>query len=322
MARKGLLAASLEASLEARDGASATGSATGGASVALRSGSPTVQRFRETFENLERLAIQQIETRLIAPSAFEDRFGLEEGIDDLEASIRGSGQQLPVLLRKRAETGPGGEIYEPVYGRRRILACARIGIPVKALVSDLDDEAAIVAQGLENAARLETSFIERAMFVSRILEAGFKQEIVEKSLGIDQSLVSRMRGVVSGIPRDLILAIGPAHGAGRRQWEELRTALKETDVAPLPRLLAAVPGDIPSPERLRAAIAAARRPAEQPSSRPASAAELVPGRVSARRSGRNLTVKLDRRAPEAFLDHLESKLPALYEEWSRGKKSP
>jgi len=94
-------------------------------------------------------------------------------VTSLADSISNNGQQVPVLLRPAADKD--GK-FEVIYGRRRILACQQLGIPVKALIRTLDDGEALIAKGLENANRQDLSFYERARFAQAILEQGHTRE--------------------------------------------------------------------------------------------------------------------------------------------------
>lgn len=275
---------------------------------------PNVRRFRATFEDLQKRSIRDIDTAQIRPSRQRDRFDIESDLDDLASSIRLSGQQIPVLLRQVHDTSDTA--YEPVYGRRRIAACMRLGIPVKAIVAELSDEEAILAQGLENTARLETSFIERAVFVSSLLESGYSGVLIEKALNINQSLVSRMNRLVRDIPGDLVRAIGPAHGVGRRPWEELRELVIAEDAPPLAVLLDAASQDLTSPERIKAVLAQ-RAPAQEAPAQDRVERDIVPGLLQSRRTRKGATLHIAGEAWESFVDHLEDRLPEIHAEWQR-----
>ena len=127
--------------------------------------------------------IQEIETALILPWGPSDRLELtavnsgDDDVHDLIESIQHSGQQVPVLLRPAVHRD--GK-FEVVYGRRRILACQQLGIPVKALIRTLDDGEALIAKGLENAGRQDLSFYERARFARAILDQGHSREEAQK----------------------------------------------------------------------------------------------------------------------------------------------
>jgi len=85
-----------------------------------------------------------------------------DGFEALKSSIKDDGQQVPILVRKAGTEGR----FEIIYGRRRLRACAELGLKVRANVQDLDDATALLAKGLENAARRNLSFYEKARFAA------------------------------------------------------------------------------------------------------------------------------------------------------------
>lgn len=185
--------------------------------------SPTIARAQASVLEEDRHATRLLEPGSIRMSAVMDRLDPSEGLHELVASISEHGQKVPILVRRL----PDG--YEIVFGRRRLLACRELGIKVRATVMEMTEEEAIIAQGVENNARLDPSFIERALFVAGIIrelgrtEEGRKnaQTVAYRALQIDESLVSRMNRIATAIPLPLIRSIGPAYGVGRRNWEKL-----------------------------------------------------------------------------------------------------
>ena len=218
--------------------------------------SPTVVRAQASVLEEDRHATRLLDPGTIGMSAVMDRIDPSEGLDDLIASIREHGQKVPVLVR-RVQDG-----YEIVYGRRRLLACRALGQRVRATVMEMTEEEAIIAQGVENNARLDPSFIERALFVAGIIrELGKSDEsrknaqtVAYRALQIDESLVSRMNRIANGIPYELIRAIGPAYGVGRRTWEKLAKLCEDSPKAAL-AIVPKVPHAFSGPDRLDAAIA-------------------------------------------------------------------
>ncbi|MGN6550906.1 MAG: plasmid partitioning protein RepB, partial [Pararhizobium sp.] len=126
---------------------------------------------RRALEDGDRVV--DVDTALIDAAFVADRLSLDEGGDPafaaLVESMRGSGQQVPVLLRPHPEA-PGR--YQTAYGHRRIRAAARLDRPVRAIVRALSDEALVLAQGNENAERRDLSFIERALFARALVGRG------------------------------------------------------------------------------------------------------------------------------------------------------
>ena len=125
------------------------------------------------------------------------------------------GQQVPILVRPDPEED--GK-YQVVYGRRRVLAMRDLGQPIKAMIRDLDDAELVMAQGQENTARRDLSFIERVNFARQMLEAGYDRKVICDALSTDKTLISRMIYVSDAIPTELIEMIGAAPGTGRDRW--------------------------------------------------------------------------------------------------------
>lgn len=204
--------------------------------------------------------IQDIETALILPWGPQDRLELTavntadaDDVQDLIESIRTSGQQIPVLLRPAADRD--GK-FEVVYGRRRILACQELGIPVKALIRTLDDSEALIAKGLENASRHDLSFYERARFAQAILDQGHSREEAQQALAVSKNTLSQLERVVRLIPDLVGVKIGPAPGAGRPKWMTLAAAFDAGQINEDSafRLLAALDIETPSDARLDAVL--------------------------------------------------------------------
>lgn len=258
------------------------------AGAPLRS-SPTVARAQASVLEEDRHATRLLDPGLIRMSAVMDRIDPGEGLEDLIASIREHGQKVPVLVRRL----PDGA-FEIVYGRRRLLACRDLGKKVRATVMEMTDEEALIAQGVENNARQDPSFIERALFVAGIIRELGKtdatrrnaQTVAYRALQIDESLVSRMNRIATGIPIELIRAIGPAHGAGRRVWEAL-CKLCESDPDRAQAIAGEIPRDLPGPARLEDAIARLGMP------RPTAPKPARDDRIRMARRGNRITLDVD-----------------------------
>ncbi len=173
--------------------------------------------------------IQEIDTAQIIPWGPQDRLELTavnsdaDGLGDLVDSIRTSGQQVPVLLRPAADRDG---FFEVIYGRRRILACQQLDLPVRALIRTLDDTEALMAKGLENASRTNLSFYERARFADAILAQGYSRKEVMEALAISKNTLSQMERITRIVPAELGDMIGAAPGAGRPKWNTLATAFE------------------------------------------------------------------------------------------------
>lgn len=250
--------------------------------------SPTVARAQASVLEEDKQATRLLDPSAIRMSAVMDRIDPSEGLDDLIASIREHGQKVPILVR-RVQDG-----YEIVYGRRRLLACRALGRRVRASAMEMTEEEAIIAQGVENNARVDPSFIERALFVAGIIRELGKsddsrknaQTVAYRALQIDESLVSRMNRIANGIPLELIRAIGPAYGVGRRIWEKLAKLCEENRNAAL-AIVPKVPHAFSGPDRLDAAIALLTLP-------PAIRPQTVPSdRVKMTKKGNRIILDVD-----------------------------
>lgn len=261
--------------------------------------------------------------------------GLADRLEDLDAedaelrrSIAAHGQQVPVLVRPHPEAP---EDWQIVYGRRRVLAARDLGIKVKALVRDLDDAALIMAQGQENSARRDLSFIEKVNFARQMVEAGYDRAVIGDALAADKTLVSRMLSVADRIPAEIIGAIGAAHGIGRPRWLELAEQLEARAAKPA-QIAALIPGFSAenSAARFEALLThlkteakrdAGRAARPAPKSAAAAAARITDseGRplATAKRSGQGGRLSLSFEAADGFDEWLLAELPALHARWKR-----
>jgi ParB family chromosome partitioning protein len=189
----------------------------------------SLSEIREERDRLQALVASggglELDAALIDPSPFPDRLP-DDGEGDFESFkklIADEGQKVPIQVRKN----PGAEDrYQIVYGHRRWRACLALGIKVKAIQVDLSDSELVVAQGIENAARQDLSWIERALFAWRMDKAGIKARDIRAALTVDDPELARLRAVCRALPLDVISAIGRAPKAGRPRWVELATAVE------------------------------------------------------------------------------------------------
>lgn len=270
-------------------------------------------------------AAQDVDVSDIADSDISDRFDVAVGLEPLVESIRNSGQELPVMLRFRRGEGPR---YEVVYGRRRIAACRRLGIKVKALIKEMNLREALVSQALENSARLERSFIEQAVFASELEKAEFSRAEICEALAVDKGTLSRLLSIVRDIPPGVINRIGAAHDVGRRPWMELRR-LAMLECAPAEEeMTALIPDEAEgAPARVNALIGAlqdierrgaAQTRAVKAQGSPAPAATQLPGsQVKYQVGNGKLTIQAGGKQEEEFIEFVKSNLSSLYETWSK-----
>ena len=268
-------------------------------------------------------AAQEVDVGEIADSEIADRFDVAEGLEDLIESIRVSGQQLPALLRYRRGPGPR---YEVVYGRRRIAACRVLGIKVKAYIKEMDHREALVSQALENSARLERSFIEQAIFATKLEDQGFSRAEIGDVLAVDKGTLSKLISVARDVPDAVIYKIGAAHDAGRRPWLELRRLVKLEDAPPPEAVLAFVPDDGTAAEKLTAVVErlqktetkvlkAAGETSKLPP--PAPLTDMKDAPLAYKAKGLRLLIEVSEKTDRAFIGYVEQRLENLYDEWKK-----
>jgi len=246
-------------------------SADNSASDSSRVASGSVKAVKESFSLVEREndalrrqmsehpGIREVDVALIEPSPVADRLvsNNDRAFEDLRNSIREHGQEIPVLLRPHPERQ--GQ-YQIAYGHRRVRAARDLGIPVKAVVRTLSDDQLVVAQGVENAAREDLSFIERALFAERLETRGFSRGVIQQALVIDRAETSKLIAVARAIPPHVVQAIGKAPRVGRGRWQEFADVFDHSDASC--RVQAALKRvgfeQLSSDERFSALLAAAR----------------------------------------------------------------
>lgn len=260
-----------------------------------------------------------LDTKLIESSFISDRLGGPgDDINDLIASIREHGQQVPILVRPHPHrTGH----YQVAYGHRRLHALGTLGKPVRAVVRELTDAELIVAQGQENSARRDLSYIETAVFASAIEDRGFDRQVLMAALSIDKSQLSRLIAIGRGIPAAVIQAIGPAPKAGRPRWATLVDTLAKTDWQSVLERLKSESGfrDADTDARLTYFEAALSSKPEK------SAAEdwLTPQGTAAakiKRGDGKITLVLDQKVAPEFGEFIVQSLPDLFQRYAAAQR--
>lgn len=268
--------------------------------------------------DLQARALLEIDPFMIDAGGLQDRLESDEVEDTaLRELIAEYGQQVPVLVRPHpSEEGR----YQIVYGRRRVLALRDLGRPVKALLRQLDDRDLLIAQGQENTARRDLSFIEKANFARQMTEAGYDRKTVGDTLSMDKTLISRVLSVAERVPTDLVHVIGAAPSIGRDRWLALADALANTRLG-LDDLIALVnltSGN--SDARFEAALQNAKGTTTRPSPAP-RVIHSINGMLlaEATRPGGRLQLRFEKKAGHGFEDWLLDHLPELHRQWGEGK---
>jgi ParB family chromosome partitioning protein len=293
--------------------------------------SGAVGALQSSLTKLQESAVQEVDPKLIFDAGVEDRLGFDtKAHAQLKESLATYGQQVPVLLRPHARK-PGR--YEIVYGRRRLKALKELGQPVKAMVRQLDDHDLVMAQGQENTARQDLSFIEKASFAAQLEKGKYDRPTIAAALSVDQPMVSRLLRVGQAFPLPFLRAIGAAPSIGRDRWMALIKAYeakgklpnKETKVMRRPAF-----SPLNSDERFEAVFAEATEviKPEIKKGRPAAhkprtlrARDGTPlGDIRATVSGVTLSVPARKDAPgfDTWINaNAETLLADLHDRWTR-----
>lgn len=288
-----------------------------------------VGALQSSLTRLQENAVQDLDASLIDMAGVEDRLGVDnESQRKLEESLRTYGQQVPVLVRPHPSQAGRFEI---VYGRRRLKALKAIGVPVKAMVRHLDDHALVMAQGQENTARQDLSFVEKASFAAQLDASGHDRQTIADALTIDLPMVSRMLKVGNAFDLTFLRKIGSAPGIGRDRWLTLAKLVQ--DLGAKSRAEDATTTDtfsgLTSDERFeRVFRAASNKPslkAPAPAATEARTLHNQDGKSLAevRRTPRGISLNIAARTAEGFdkwLDtHAEELMREIHDRWRQSK---
>lgn len=174
---------------------------------------------------LEGSTVVELDTTSIDGSFVRDRLDEDdpEEYARLRDAIRDRGQDSPILVRPHPKVAGR---YMIVFGHRRYRVANELGIRIKAVVKDLKDIDHALAQGQENSARANLSFVEKAIYAGNLAALHLDDDngFICAALSIDASALSIMLSIAA-LPKSLLEAIGPARKIGRPRWLALRKLL-------------------------------------------------------------------------------------------------
>ncbi|RZL87503.1 MAG: ParB/RepB/Spo0J family partition protein [Variovorax sp.] len=178
------------------------------------------------------LPARLIDTAEIARSEFANRHvSAFEGklFEDFKREIQEAGRNSqPIKVRAIAKPGEGPR-YELVFGHRRYEACRQIGIPVWAVVENLDDRALVEEMDRENRHRADPSPWEQGMTYLRALDKGVypSNRQMAAALGVDISNLGKALalarlpdGVVAAFPTPQSIQLAWATELGKAFQED------------------------------------------------------------------------------------------------------
>ena len=263
--------------------------------------------------------VVELDPKLIDESFIRDR--MEDGsesIIELARQIEDQGQLVPILVRPHPyQEGR----YQAAFGHRRLKAVALLGKKIRAIVKQLTDAELVVAQGQENNARLDLSFIEKARFAAAMKAKRFNRETIAAALGIsNQSQITWYLQVVERIPASIIDAIGPTPEIGRKRWLPLAEMFQRE-----PSVLEKAKAFIKTPafnardtnERFNALVEEVTRKDRPARAEPAHwEAPDARARATINFTSKRCTLQIDRNVDSSFAEFVVNSLDALYAKYA------
>ena len=269
-----------------------------------------------------------LDTALIEDSFVADRLvQTDEQFQELLEAIRTRGQDSPILVRPHPQKD--GK-YQIAFGHRRARVAKELGRPVRAVVKKLDDRDHVIAQGQENSARADLSFIERTMFADKLDKLGFDRETIMSALSADKTTISKMLSVTRRIPVDVLSGIGAARAIGRDRWHELSVKFEEENAPERAKLFVETDDFIAAEPDIRFDLLAGFL-SRKPSSTAATHAEPAAvtqwqrrdGSVKAKikNDGKQFTIALKATRASAFGAYIADNLDRLFEAFEKDQLS-
>lgn len=156
-------------------------------------------------------AARLIDPKLIVASSWANRHELSFGTSDfatLRDEIANAGGNVQPIKVRAVGAGEGDEPrYEIVFGHRRHRACLELGLPVLAVIDNLDDRALFVEMDRENRARKDLSAWEQGTMYQRALDQGLypSNRKLSEALGVDLSAVGKALALAK-LPAEMVAA--------------------------------------------------------------------------------------------------------------------
>ncbi|OEC94630.1 plasmid partitioning protein RepB [Rhizobium sp. YK2] len=271
--------------------------------------------------------IQDLDPHVIDASPYPDRLPDDDpgDFERFKRSIEEEGQKVPIQVRRHPTSS---DRYQVVYGHRRWRAALELGRAVRAIEVEISDLDLVLAQGIENASRQDLTWIERALFASRMDDAGIKARHIYAALSIEDAELARMRSVYRTIPADIIEAIGRAPKVGRPRWLELAKTISAAPNA-LEVVRAALSdvndADETSDRRFQVALKAIKPSPEARNNTQIAISDGSGARLGVfMTSPREVRISAEGKLGTEFVRFVEEELPDLVERFtrSRDKRKP
>ncbi|WP_295807591.1 plasmid partitioning protein RepB [uncultured Nitratireductor sp.] len=274
---------------------------------------------------LEGDVIVSLDPEKLDPSPYQDRIGEDPGKDqELLEAIKEAGQHQPVLVRPNPNDNTRHII---VFGHRRVRVAKKLGQNVRAVIKPLEEIAHVIAQGQENSARDDLSFIEKSLYARRLQESGIDKGTIKSALTIDDTLLSRMLSVAETVPAPVLDALGAAKGIGRDRWEDLKKivqipakAAQALELVQSDAFLGLEEGDRFGVLIEKLKVSGARRPKKHPPAESAWSLSNDAVKVSTKDNGKAFTLALKSKDASQFGAYLSNRLERLYQDFQENRE--
>jgi ParB family chromosome partitioning protein len=223
------------------------------------------------------------------------------------------GNVQPIKVRK---TNRVTEEFEIVFGHRRHRACLELGLPVLAMVVEIDDVSLWKEMEHENRARSDLSPWEQGLMYKRALDEGLfpSRRKLADSIGVDHSQVAKVVGLTE-LPTHVIEAFASPTDIQVNWVSALRAAI-DRDPDTVQTISQSIKSGTTKCKGPRAVLKALTSPpGEVPGVEPFHTERILRGRagrpIGTIKSQKDGTYLLELALPEATIDDIERALMSL-----------
>lgn len=195
------------------------------------------QSTNKSNEQLIRLKVSDCQ-----PWGFADRHEGEMGdLDSLAESMLNHSQQEPILVRPITKKNNTNVKYEIIFGHRRWRAAQIANIDLLAIVKDLSDQEAAIAQKEENGNREDISDYSKAIFYKNLLDKKVfdSQGELAIKLGVSKQALSDLLAYTR-LPQELLDAYPDVHKLNLKSAVAITSYLNKHPAA-IKRILEVIP---------------------------------------------------------------------------------
>jgi ParB family chromosome partitioning protein len=163
---------------------------------------------RKVAEFEDAKLVVMLDPNVIKPTRYANRLAesfKSKEFEALKQEIALAGRNIQWIKVRHGAVEEGVQTYEIVFGHRRHRACLELGIPVAAVVEDMDDASLFAQMDQENRGRKDLSPLEQGLMYANALETGLyaSQRQMAEKLGVAQSAISQAI-VLAELPREVV----------------------------------------------------------------------------------------------------------------------